>query len=207
MQRSQRPLGRPRKEPHERSTKDTILQLATNMFLEKGYPLVSMDDVAQKSDVTKATVYYYYKTKADLFTDAMVQLMYRITQSITEILATDTSLKEQLHTLAKVHLQATIDIDINTFMKEAKHSLSDKQQQLMKEAEAKMYHVLKDGLQHAMNKGEVPQGNSHLAALIFISMLTAGNSVDNSNEEAVHSTDHLAMQIVNFFWYGLVNQK
>src|SRR5690625_796499 len=114
MQPSQKPLGRPKKETHQKSTKEIILQVATDMFLDKGYPLISMDDVAQQCDVTKATVYYYYKTKADLFTDAMIQLMYRITQGIVKIFSTDISLKEQLFTLAKEHLQATINIDINT---------------------------------------------------------------------------------------------
>lgn len=199
MQRPQRPLGRPKKEAQKKSTKDTILQLATNMFLEKGYPLVSMDDVAQKSDVTKATVYYYYKTKADLFTDAMIQLMLRITKSIVKILSSEAPLKEQLFTLAKIHLQATIDIDINNFMKEAKLSLSDEQQKIMKEAEAEMYHALEEGIQKAMDKGEIPQGNAHLGAFIFISMLTAGKA----NETTFTSLDDLVTQIVNFFWNGL----
>src|SRR5690625_5241089 len=113
MQHPTRPLGRPRKDTDQTSTKDLILQLATKLFLEKGYPVVSMDDVAQKCNVTKATVYYYYKTKADLFTDAVVQLMVRISHKIREILATDMPLKEQLYILAKVHLEATIDVNIH----------------------------------------------------------------------------------------------
>lgn len=202
MQHSQRTLGRPKKEAHEKPTKEIILQVATDMFLGKSYSLISMDEVAQQCDVTKATVYYYYKTKADLFTDAMVQLMDRITESIVKILSTEKSLKEQLFTLAKVHLQATIDIDINTFMKEAKHSLSNEQEKQMKEAEAKMYRVLEEGLQKAMDKGKIPHRNAQLGAFIFISMLTAGKGHENTFQ----SLDDLVTQIVNFFWDGLANK-
>lgn len=202
MQRSQRPLGRPKKESHEKPTQEMILQVATGMFLDTGYPLISMDDVAQQCDVTKATVYYYYKTKADLFTDAMVQLMERITESIVKIFSTKKSLKEQLFTLAKLHLQATIDIDIHTFMKEAKHSLSHEQEARMKEAEAKMYYVLEEGLQKAMDKEEIPQNNARLGAFIFISMLSAGKGHENTYE----SLDDLVTQIINFYWDGLANK-
>lgn len=201
MKRAQRPLGRPKKEANEQSTKAIILKVATNMFLEKGYPLISMDDVAQQADVTKATIYYYYKTKADLFTDAMVQLMDRITQSIVNILSTDISLKEQLFSLAKVHVQATINIDIHTFMKEAKHSLSHKLEEKMKEAEERMYQALEDGLQKAMDQGKIPQSNTHLGAFIFISMLTAGKE----NEKKFKSLDDLVTQVIDFFWDGLAN--
>lgn len=202
MQHLQKPLGRPKKEADQKSTQEIILQVATDMFLDKGYPLISMDDVAQQCDVTKATVYYYYKTKADLFTDAMMQLMYRITQSIVKIFSTDISLKEQLFILAKEHLQATINIDINTFMKEAKHSLSQKQEEQMKKAESKLYQALEDGLQKAMDKGVIPQSNPHLAAFIFISMLSVGKE----NEKTFDSLDDFVTEIVNFYWNGLANK-
>ena len=35
-------------------------------------------EVAKVCGVTKATVYYYYSTKADLFTATMIQMMVRI---------------------------------------------------------------------------------------------------------------------------------
>ncbi|RDW14967.1 TetR/AcrR family transcriptional regulator [Oceanobacillus chungangensis] len=207
MERSPRPLGRPRKEQDGKSTKDIILKIATGMFLEKGYPLVSMDDVAQKCDVTKATVYYYYKTKADLFTDAMVQLMIRIRQRIVDNLSTNASLETQLFQIAKAHLQATVDIDINSFMKEAKTSLTEDQLQLMKEAEDNMYGALEQAIKKAMDKGEIPQSNPRLGAFMFVSILTAGNKIDITYKDTFSSLDDLVTQIMNLFWNGLANDS
>lgn len=198
-----RPLGRPRKDTDRTSTKDLILQLATKLFLEKGYPVVSMDDVAQKCNVTKATVYYYYKTKADLFTDGVVQLMVRISHKIREILATDMPLKEQLFILAKVHLEATIDVNIHAFMKEAKNSLSTEQQLLIKEAENKMYGTLEEAFKNAMASGQLPSTNPFLAAHLYISMLTVGNNIDINHEGRFQSLDDLVTQMINLYWDGL----
>src|SRR5699024_12341566 len=98
MQPSQKPLERPKKETHQKSTKEIILQVATDMFLDKGYPVISMHDVAQQCDVTKATVYYHYKTKEHLYPPSRIQLMYRITQGIAKIFSPDIPLKDQLST-------------------------------------------------------------------------------------------------------------
>lgn len=207
MQRKHRTLGRPRKEQDGISTKDTILHIATEMFLEKGYPLVSMDDVAQQCDVTKATVYYYYKTKADLFTDAMVQLMNRIHERIVAILSTNEPLKKQLFQFAKGHLQATVDIDIHSFMKEAKTSLSLEQLQLMQQAEEKMYEELEHALKKAMDNGEISRSNPRLGALLFVSLVTTGNNMDTNFKNSFRSLDDLVTQIVDFYWDGLANQS
>lgn len=203
MQRSPRSLGRPRKEQNGQSTKDKILYIATELFLEKGYSAVSMDDVAQKCDVTKATVYYYYKTKADLFTDAMVQLMIRIKRQITEMLSTTEPLKTQLFKLANAHLQATVDIDIHSFMKEAKISLSAEQLQWMKKSEDEMYSALESALKKAMDRGEIPHSDARLNAILFVAMLAAGNNMDGDSKESFQSLNDLVTQIMNVFWNGI----
>mgnify|MGYP005795758209 CR=1 FL=1 len=202
MENSQRQLGRPRKSTNELSTKDTILQIATFLFLEKGYPLISMDDVAQRADVTKATVYYHYKTKDDLFTDAVVKLMERITGGINKIFSTDEPFKVQLHKLGVAHLRATSGMDVNLFMKEARHSLSAEHEAQLKEAEDKMYQAIEDRIQQSIDENEIPPCNTHLAALLFMSMLLTGKN----HEKSFNSLDDLVEQTIEFFWNGIAHQ-
>lgn len=203
MKKKHRSLGRPRREPGEISTKELILHTATAMFLEKGFLTVSMDDVAAKCNITKATVYYYYKTKTDLFTDAMVQLMSIIKQKSEIILSTDKSFKVQLFEFAKAHLEETVDIDINAFMKEAKITLSEEQLERMKEAEEALYNVLETALCRAMENGIIPKSNPHLATLIFVNLLTVKNSMDEEFRCSFASPDNLAKELVEFYWNGI----
>jgi AcrR family transcriptional regulator len=207
MQQEHRPLGRPRQDQKEKPTKNVILDVATRLFLEQGYQVVSMDDVAKKCGVTKATVYYYYKTKADLFTDAMVQMMIRIRKHIFAVLSTDKPLKDRLLEFAKAHLQATVDIDLKGFMKEAKTSLSKEQLQQMREAEDKMYEVLEQALINAMEKGDIPQCHPKLGAHAFVSLLTVGNYRDSDQKPIFSSIDEMTKQIVDFYWNGLMNNS
>lgn len=201
-QNPQRQLGRPKRDLNELSTKDTIIQIATILFLEKGYPLISMDDVAQRADVTKATVYYYYKTKDDLFTDAVVKLMQRITAGMEKIFSQDQPLKDKLYALATAHLRATAGMDVNLFMKEARHSLSDEHEKQLKDAEDQMYRTLENGMQASMDKGEIPQSNAYLASLLYMSMLLIGKT----HEKSFDSLDNIVTPTIEFFWNGLANQ-
>lgn len=201
-QNPQRQLGRPKRDLNELSTKDTIIQIATILFLEKGYPLISMDDVAQRADVTKATVYYYYKTKDDLFTDAVVKLMQRITAGMDKIFSQDQPLKDKLYALATAHLRATAGMDVNLFMKEARHSLSDEHEKQLKDAEDQMYRTLEKGMQASMDKGEIPQSNAYLASLLYMSMLLIGKT----HEKSFDSLDNIVTPTIEFFWNGLANQ-
>ncbi|PEL14043.1 TetR/AcrR family transcriptional regulator [Bacillus sp. AFS017336] len=207
MEQMKRPLGRPPQDSKKKPTKAIIVENAIQLFLQNGYQLVSMDDVAKKCGVTKATVYYYYPTKADLFTDAMVQMMLRISDRIAEILSTEKSLKENLHEMVKVHLRATFEIDLKTFTKEAKVSLSDEQLQQMNNAEETMYNVIEKAMTTAIENGEIPKGNPKFYTQLFFAILSIGNYKDTDQKSIFSTIDEMAEQIIDFFWNGIMRKK
>ncbi|KAA0786797.1 TetR/AcrR family transcriptional regulator [Bacillus sp. BB56-3] len=203
MEQKHRPLGRPRQNKTTISTKDKIVNVATKLFLNKGYQIVSMDDVAKECDVTKATVYYYYATKSDLFTDTMVQMMFRIRENMYRILSTNKPLKERLLDVAKIHLTATMDIDIKSFMRDAKISLSDTHLKQMQDAEHKMYEVLAKTIDKAIQKGEIPKSHTLLSAHAFVALLYVGGYRGVNQKPLIPNIEDFAKQLVDFYWTGL----
>ena len=79
-------------------------RVATRLFLTQNYQVVSMEEVAKVCGVTKATVYYYYSAKADLFTATMIEMMVRMRENMSQILSTNKTLEERLLDFAKVYL-------------------------------------------------------------------------------------------------------
>jgi AcrR family transcriptional regulator len=63
--------------PEETDTKrrrrGRILRAATELFIQQGYRKTSVDEVANNASVAKGTVYLYFKTKADLMVQAIVE--------------------------------------------------------------------------------------------------------------------------------------
>jgi AcrR family transcriptional regulator len=52
----------------------TILTTAAELLGERGYDAVSLDDVAERLDVTKGSLYYYFASKDELVTAAIETL-------------------------------------------------------------------------------------------------------------------------------------
>jgi AcrR family transcriptional regulator len=59
--------GRPRSE----KARLAILEAAAELLLERGLPAVSMDAVAERAGVSKATIYRWWRTKETLALDAL----------------------------------------------------------------------------------------------------------------------------------------
>src|SRR6185436_9427981 len=51
-----------------------ILGTAASLFGERGYDAVSLEDVADRLDVTKGSLYYYFASKDELVTAAIETL-------------------------------------------------------------------------------------------------------------------------------------
>lgn len=204
--KSNRPLGRPKSSEQKAPTNQLILQAATELFLAEGYQKVSIDEVAGKAGLTKATIYYYYKSKADLFTETMVQMMIRIRSHMETMLSTDSSLYTRLLQVAHAHLQATVDIDLDGFMRETKNALSPAQIKKVQSAEENMYQTLENTFITAMENKEINKINSTFAAHAFMSLLKVGNYRNPDGTSIFPSTEETAEHIVGFFWKGLTDK-
>ncbi|MCI0531530.1 MAG: TetR/AcrR family transcriptional regulator [candidate division Zixibacteria bacterium] len=56
-----------RKEREKIQRKEDILDAAEKVFFEKGLGLATMDEIAEKAELSKGTLYLYYKSKEDLY--------------------------------------------------------------------------------------------------------------------------------------------
>ncbi|MDX1570737.1 MAG: TetR/AcrR family transcriptional regulator [Xanthomonadales bacterium] len=53
--------------PKSTAKKAQIFEAAVNLFLEKGFDGTSMDEIAERAEVSKQTVYSHFRSKEDLF--------------------------------------------------------------------------------------------------------------------------------------------
>lgn len=83
-ERPQRPAsGRVQRKRSKRIRE--IVQTAAELFGERGYDAVSVDDVADRLDVTKGSLYYYFSSKDELGTAAIETLGSEWTARLEEL--------------------------------------------------------------------------------------------------------------------------
>lgn len=64
-------------------TRERIQQVALDLFVEQGYERTSLREIAERLDVTKAALYYHFRTKEDI----VASLLDDLAQSLDEVLA------------------------------------------------------------------------------------------------------------------------
>ncbi len=84
-------------------TKKHIIKTARKLFSEYSYLGVSMSDIAEKLDITKAALYYHFTGKAEIYTKVLDEVFDNLTLSVTEALNEKTTDKK-LRKLIKNYL-------------------------------------------------------------------------------------------------------
>ncbi|MEA3135332.1 MAG: TetR/AcrR family transcriptional regulator, mexJK operon transcriptional repressor [Gammaproteobacteria bacterium] len=82
---SRHPVGRPRRGT-ESARADTLIAVATRVFLREGYGSASIDKVASEAGVSTRTIYERFKNKADLLSAVITRLVDR---DMASVLATE----------------------------------------------------------------------------------------------------------------------
>jgi TetR/AcrR family transcriptional regulator len=85
-----------RKEREKVHRKEEILDGAQSIFFEKGLMSTTMDDIAEAAELSKGTLYLYYKSKEDLYLAVMMRGLESLYAMCEEIAASDGTIVQKL---------------------------------------------------------------------------------------------------------------
>ncbi|WP_027724194.1 TetR/AcrR family transcriptional regulator [Tuberibacillus calidus] len=200
---AKRPPGRPPLSETDTPKDQMILDTATRLFIDLGYKNVSVDEIAEACGVTKATVYYYFESKSNLFTEAMVRMMKHILEKMIAILAQKKPLKERLYEVILAHLKATQTIDIESFLRESETALTPEERQRMKRAEDELYEVIGKTIAEEMPSRLTAGIHPMFASQALVSLLKVGHYTRQDGKRLFQSPEEAAQTIVDFYWNGM----
>ncbi|GAB6991214.1 TetR/AcrR family transcriptional regulator [Paenibacillus pini] len=200
-QEPKRSPGRPKRLEQDAPMNELILQTASRLFMEYGYEPVSLQQIAKVCGVTKASIYYHFINKSQLFTAAVTSMMGMARSSSLRIMQQeDLPLYDRLVTLAEVKLRFPHG-DFETIMREAGGSLSQDQREEIRLSEEKIHDILVDAFRTGIDKGEIRHVQPLLMAHTLASMLMLGNR-EISKDFGTSPAD-LAREIIDMFWNGV----
>lgn len=100
--RSRRSLGRPRGGSPREDRLDDVLEVATQLFRERGFRATRLDDISDDLGVTRAALYYYFDGKAEILEEICVRAMASSEAALREVQALDDP-AERLLSFGKVY--------------------------------------------------------------------------------------------------------
>lgn len=74
-----------RKEREREQRREEIISAAEKVFFEKGLQLATMDEIAERAELGKSTLYLYYKSKEDLYLAVLLrgsEILYKSFESV-----------------------------------------------------------------------------------------------------------------------------
>lgn len=88
-----------------RENRETILHGAEAVLLLKGVSAMSMDDVAAEAGFSKATLYRYFKNKAELVLDILAHFIDEFEESLRMVVARPVPIREKLRDWVEASLR------------------------------------------------------------------------------------------------------
>ena len=90
-----------RKEREKSYRREEILDAAQKVFFEKGLTAATMDEIAETAELSKGTLYLYYKCKEDLYLGVMMRGMQILHDRLADVIAKNRPVPQTLADLAQ----------------------------------------------------------------------------------------------------------
>jgi AcrR family transcriptional regulator len=92
-----------RKEREKEHRKEEILDSAQKVFFEKGLLSATMDEIAEASELSKGTLYLYYKSKEDLYLAVMMRGMESLYGLLEQIISSGDSTVRKINRFLEMY--------------------------------------------------------------------------------------------------------
>ena len=97
--------------PAYAARREEIIRAAGQAFLARGYEATSFKDIAELLQLDRATLYYYFSSKQDLFQTATMSAVERNALAAERLAASDASPVEKVAELFRLVLASYTDVD------------------------------------------------------------------------------------------------
>jgi TetR/AcrR family transcriptional regulator len=81
------------------SSRESILDSATEVFMESGFSGARVDEIARRAKANKAMIYYHFGSKQDLYRAVLLRLFGDVLAEISRLQATEAPPREKLQAL------------------------------------------------------------------------------------------------------------
>jgi AcrR family transcriptional regulator len=149
-----------RKQREKDERRELILQSAVQVYLEEGYHGTTMEKVARKAELSRATLYLYFKTKDDIFVHAIVSLTDYFANLLESVYDRRESIGENLmrelwKSFQKFYTKDPVTFNITLYFhqQEMLRSLAEDLRLLLDHSGSKVYAILRKLMDYGMSRG------------------------------------------------------
>lgn len=209
-----------RKRQRYEENKTFILKAAENVFIQKGYNIATVDDIADEAQFSKATIYRYFKSKKDIFMEIIINSFEEASKNIKKIqlktMNAEEKLKELIGYIASYYLKKKnvarilymerstmkkiLGLDPEKYSPHSPHHPQIPGE--LREKVIEMHNVIQKIIEEGIKSGEFRKIDAKDAAFVFGSMLR-GFFFRGPIHDKEYSLSASTRLLHDFFLYGI----
>lgn len=154
------------------SKEDGIIEAARSLFAHYGYSKVTMEEIAAVVEMGKASLYYYFPTKEDLFKSVIKKEQNLFVEEIENLLQQDISTHQKLKTYVGKRLEYFQQlVNLGTLHFQSSLYIKSMFKELMKEFEAQEVNLIHKIFDEGKTKGELDKKVNEKTICLFLHLL------------------------------------
>lgn len=141
--------------------KNKILDTAEKLFIANGFSSASTNDIIKELNISRGTLYYYFKTKEEILDEVINRLISRIVSKASSIAYNESIpvLKRLLDTMLALNVSSDLGIMIMDELHRPENSLMHQkiEDDLIENVTPIITHILNEGIKKNIFKIEYPK--------------------------------------------------
>lgn len=184
-----------------------ILAAAEGLFLARNYAEVTMDQIAEKSGVTKGALYHHFSSKEELYLEFMHQDLAAKELMFRRAIGAGKSCRDRLSglTLAYFELPRRKSDLIRLVRRDANVFPKGDRQRLVRAYQAALPELVEEVVRDGIKRGELAPADARLLAWQFVALVevTLGPYADRVYKD----TDKKLNHVLDLFFRGAAAKK
>lgn len=213
-----------RERQRRQENREVILHAAEAVILRKGFSATSMDDVAKEAQFSKATLYHYFRNKAELIFEILIHFFEDLDGGLTAIQAKDKPAKQKLlesirlafrFYAGKENISRVFIMDMSfmklmqAFITEGNKGTSDAERRFIQKIKAKR-RIINDRVKTILQEGIVSGEFRKIevdAAVTFLGAVIQGYFQEKLWNESKPDIEKDINHLENFILNGIENKE
>ena len=193
-----------RKQREREARRIEIINAAIQVFAEKGYDNATLEEIAQRAEFAKGTLYHYFNSKEELFLTLLFEGMDQFNKLAVQAaqlthLSSVERLKSFAYSLVEFYRdrELFVKITINEFVRII--NLPREHYKEIIDRRNAMVSIIGGIIEEGIKRGELTELSSHLAADIFMNLFRSIAFTNICNGKEIFSEDDIELVLRIFF--------
>lgn len=190
--------------------KDHIVSTATRIFSKFGFRKTTVDDIAQMLGKGKSSIYYYFKSKEDIFKEVIEREAGILRSEIYEkVLETEDNPKDKLRNYVLMRMKFLKElVNLNEALRNDYLRNLEFVERMRQQYDREEHEVLQEILREGIDKGTFRIDETEFAASAFVTVMK-GLEVPLFIEHdfPVSDLEERLDKMLEILFYGLVHQN